>query len=185
MGIYFRDSRTADPSHLKFMMKALVHRGPDDSHFWNEGPAGLGHVMLWTTPESLHEKLPLADESSGTVITADARIDNRDDLIVALWGSGEPAKSISDSQIILRAYQKWGEGCPERLVGDFAFCIVDRRRHHGVLCQRRIRGSAFLLLPVRQESLYLDLKFGAVRPAGGPEAAQRNYGRRLSHRNVR
>jgi asparagine synthase (glutamine-hydrolysing) len=122
------------------MMKALGHRGPDDSHFWNEGPAGLGHVMLWTTPESLHEKLPLADESSGTVITADARIDNRDDLIVALWGSGEPAKSISDSQIILRAYQKWGEGCPERIVGDFAFCIVDRRRHM-VFCARDASGD--------------------------------------------
>ncbi len=140
MGIYFRDSRTADPSLLKFMMKALGHRGPDDSHFWNEGPAGLGHVMLWTTPESLHEKLPLADESSGTVITADARIDNRDDLIVALWGSGEPAKSISDSQIILGAYQKWGERCPERLVGDFAFCIVDRRCHM-VFCARDASGD--------------------------------------------
>ncbi len=140
VGIYFRDSRTADPSHLKFMMKALGHRGPDDSHFWNEGPAGLGHVMLWTTPESLHEKLPLADESSRMAITADARIDNRDDLIVALWGSGEPAKSISDSQIILRAYQKWGEGCPEKLVGDFAFCIVDRRRHM-VFCARDASGD--------------------------------------------
>jgi asparagine synthase (glutamine-hydrolysing) len=140
VGIYFRDSRTADPSHLKLMMKALGHRGPDDSHFWNEGPAGLGHVMLWTTPESLHEKLPLADESSGIVITADARIDNRDDLIVALWGSGETAKSISDSQIILRAYQKWGEGCPEKLVGDFAFCIVDRRRHM-VFCARDASGD--------------------------------------------
>ena len=110
-------------------MKAIGHRGPYDSHFWHEGPAGLGHVMLWTTPESLHERLPLADESSRMAITADARIDNRDDLIVALWGSGEPAKRISDSQIILRVYQKWGEGCPEKLVGDFAFCMVDRRRH--------------------------------------------------------
>jgi asparagine synthase (glutamine-hydrolysing) len=140
VGIYFRDSRTADPSHLEFMMKALGHRGPDDSHFWNEGPAGLGHVMLWTTPESLHEKLPLADESSGTVITADARIDNRDDLIVALWGSGEPAQSISDSQIIHRAYQKWGEGCPERIVGDFAFCIVDHIRRT-VFCARDASGD--------------------------------------------
>ena len=140
MGIYFRDSRTADPSHLEFMMQALGHRGPDDSHFWNEGPAGLGHVMLWTTPESLHEKLPLADESSGIVITADARIDNRDDLFAALWGTGEPAKNITDSQIILRAYQKWGERCPHKLVGDFAFCIEDRRRHL-LFCARDASGD--------------------------------------------
>ena len=162
MGIYFRDSRTADPSHLKFMMKALVHRGPDDSHFWNEGPAGLGHVMLWTTPESLHEKLPLADESSGTVITADARIDNRDDLIVALWGSGEPAKSISDSQIILRAYQKWGEGCPEKHCGGLCLLHSGSQTPHGVLCQRRIRGSGLSIITCQTKSLYSDRKFSAL-----------------------
>ena len=185
MGIYFRDSRTADPSHLKFMMKALGHRGPDDRHFWNEGPAGLGHVMLWTTPESLHEKLPLADELSGIVITADARIDNRDDLIVALWGSGEPAKSISDSQIILRAYQKWGEGCPERLVGDFAFCIVDRRRHM-VFCARDASGDRPFYYYLSDKVFVFGSEIRALlRPAGSPETAQRNYGGRLSHRNVR
>lgn len=140
MGLYFRDSRTADTSCLKLMMETLGHRGRDDSRFWNEGPAGLGHVMLWTTPESLREKLPRADESSGIVITADARIDNRDDLIVALWGAEEPAKNVSDSQIILRAYQKWGEECPEKLIGDFAFGIVDLRRHR-VFCARDASGD--------------------------------------------
>lgn len=140
MGIYFRDSRTVDPSSLELMMQLLAHRGPDGSNFWNEGPAGLGHVMLWTTPESLHEKLPFADESTDTAITADARIDNRDDLIAALWEPGHPAQTITDSQVILRAYQKWGERCPEKLIGDFAFGIVDRRRHL-VFCARDASGD--------------------------------------------
>ncbi len=140
MGIYFRDSGAVDPSYLKLMMQVLAHRGPDGSNFWNEGPAGLGHGMLRTTPESLHEKLPLADLSAGTVITADARIDNREDLIGTLWGSRRPAKTISDSQIILGAYEKWGEGSPEKLVGDFAFCIVDRRRRL-VFCARDASGD--------------------------------------------
>jgi asparagine synthase (glutamine-hydrolysing) len=140
VGIYFRDSRTVDPSHLKFMMKALCHRGPDGSHSWNEGPAGLGHVMLWTTPESLEEKLPFVDEAARSVITADARIDNRDDLIAALWGPGPRQRTISDSEIILRAYQEWGESCPDKLVGDFAFAIVDSRRHL-VFCARDASGD--------------------------------------------
>jgi asparagine synthase (glutamine-hydrolysing) len=140
VGTYFRDSRTADLSHLKLMMRALSHRGPDDSRSWNQGPTGLGHVMLWTTPESIHERLPLVDELAGTIITADARVDNRDDLIAALWGSGAPKPDITDSRIILRAYQEWGERCPEKIVGDFAFAIVDRRRHL-MFCARDASGD--------------------------------------------
>ena len=40
----------------------------------------FGHQMLQTTPESIHEKLPFEDKNSGLVITADARIDNREEL---------------------------------------------------------------------------------------------------------
>ena len=52
-----------------------------DHAVWCDGPIALGHQMLWTTPESLHEKLPFHDEKTGLVITADARIDNRKELI--------------------------------------------------------------------------------------------------------
>jgi len=84
--------------------------------------------MLWTTPESLHEKLPLVNQTGDLAVTADARIDNREDLIAALDLTGYPSEEISDSQLILAAYEKWGEDCPEKLLGDFAFAIWDARR---------------------------------------------------------
>jgi asparagine synthase (glutamine-hydrolysing) len=84
--------------------------------------------MLWTTPESLREELPLVDKTGDLVITADARIDNRKELIDALGLSLRPSEQISDSELILGAYQKWGEDSPEKLLGDFAFAIWDRRK---------------------------------------------------------
>jgi asparagine synthase (glutamine-hydrolysing) len=91
--------------------------------------------MLWTTPESLHEKLPLTNKSGDLTITADARIDNRDELISTLNYNGRPRETITDSEIILAAYEKWGEKCPEKLLGDFSFAIYDKRKQI-VYCAR-------------------------------------------------
>jgi len=123
-GIFYRDGRKVDPELIKKMNNRLSHRGPDGSAVWCEGSVALGHQMLWTTPESLHEKLPFEDEESGLVITADARIDNRDELSKEL--DIEDKEEVSDSYFILKAYQMWGENCPDKLLGDFAFVIWDK-----------------------------------------------------------
>jgi asparagine synthase (glutamine-hydrolysing) len=126
-GIYFRDERQLDRASLTGMLESLAHRGPDRSDLWFRGFAGLGHRMLSTTPESLLEKVPLVSESGDIVITADARIDNRHELIAALDLGSRPCSEIPDSELILRAYGKWGESCPEQLLGDFAFAIWDEK----------------------------------------------------------
>lgn len=84
--------------------------------------------MLRTTPESLAERLPAADRERSGVITADAWIDNRDELIGALGLDARASAEISDSALILSAYARWGDRCAERLSGDFAFAIWDERR---------------------------------------------------------
>ncbi len=86
----------------------------------------LGHQMLQTTPESLHEKLPYHDAKSCLVITADARIDNREDLSLEL--NIKNTEDVSDSYFILKSFEKWGEKCPEHLLGDFAFAIWDENK---------------------------------------------------------
>ena len=99
------------------------------------GTIGLGHRMLWTTPGSLNEKLPLSNASGDLIITADARIDNRDELIEALDLNGRLRQTITDSELILAAFERWGEGCPERLLGDFSFAIWDRQKNR-LFCAR-------------------------------------------------
>jgi asparagine synthase (glutamine-hydrolysing) len=127
IGIYYPDGRAVDREDIERMVKVLEHRGKDGSDIWNKDSVGLGHRLLWTTPESLLETLPLSDRSGNYILTADARIDNRDELIIALGLTDCPAEKITDSQLILSAYEKWGESCPDRLLGDFAFVIWDRR----------------------------------------------------------
>jgi asparagine synthase (glutamine-hydrolysing) len=124
-GIRYLDGRLLDREYLERMLDRLAHRGPDGAAIWCEGSVGCGHRMLWTTPESLLEKQPLTNQSGELTITADARIDNRDELIHVLSLDSSPPEKITDSQLILAAYQQWGEDCPDRLLGDFAFAIWD------------------------------------------------------------
>jgi asparagine synthase (glutamine-hydrolysing) len=128
VGIYYLDNRPVNSLQLDDMLKSLAHRGPDGAEAWQEGPIGLGHGRLGTTPESVQEKLPLVNKTGDFILTADARIDNRNELIAALEVTDRPSNEITDGELILRAYERWSEHCPEKLLGDFAFALWDRRR---------------------------------------------------------
>lgn len=132
-GIFYRDGREVDLELIKEMNDSLNHRGPDGSAVYREGPVALGHQMLWTTPESLNEKLPLYDEKAGLVITADARLDNRRELSEKL--KIPDSVDVPDSHFILKAYQEWGEECPKHLLGDFTFVIWDENEER-LICAR-------------------------------------------------
>jgi asparagine synthase (glutamine-hydrolysing) len=135
VGIYSLDGRPVERSDLERMTATLAHRGPDGEGLWTEGPVGLGHRMLWTTQESLREQLPFANGAGDLVLTADARIDNREELISRLGLRPRRPGPITDSELILAAYERWGENCPEALLGDFAFAIWDSR-NQALFCAR-------------------------------------------------
>lgn len=135
VGLHYLDGRPVNSDNISKMVDILAHRGPDGADTWIDKSIGLGHRMLWTTPESLIEKLPLAKQDGNLVITSDARIDNREELIAALQINNRPSDNIGDSELILAAYEKWGEKCPEHLLGDFAFAIWDERKQQ-LFCAR-------------------------------------------------
>ncbi len=134
-GIQHFDGRPVEHLGLERMGRALAHRGPDGSGIWCDGAVGLGHRMLRTTPESLSERLPFTDPSGHFVITGDARLDNRDELIAALGPSAQVSAQSGDTELILAAYRHWGERCPQKLLGDFAFAIWDRKKQ-SLFCAR-------------------------------------------------
>lgn len=125
-GVYHTDGRPAG-EELDRMLGAMEHRGPDGTTAWRDGSVGLGHLMLETTPEDQYESLPLVDRSGNFAITADARIDNRDELIHKLDVRKPDDRPVTDTELILAAYKRWGRDCPKQLLGAFAFAVWDAR----------------------------------------------------------
>jgi asparagine synthase (glutamine-hydrolysing) len=125
LGVIHPDGRPVDPAALRRAAGSLASFGPNVSAAWHAGRAGLAHAPLHCTPESLTERQPLHDPQSGLTITADARLDNRADLLSRLGLAGRDSGQTPDSTLILEAYRKWGEACVTRLLGDFAFAIWD------------------------------------------------------------
>lgn len=87
----------------------------------------MGCLSQWITPESIGELLPYYDSNRQLAITADAIIDNRSELFERLQIKQADQNVITDSELILNAYQKWGEDAPKYLIGDFAFMIWDEK----------------------------------------------------------
>ena len=138
-GIYNLDGAPVDRALLERMSAAIAHRGPDGIHHWVEGPVGMGHCMLRTTPESVYERQPLTDDSGNLCLTMDGRVDNRQDLLSVLKSAGARLRDDTDAEIVLRAYECWGMECPARIIGDFSFVIWDKQRHQ-LFCARDILG---------------------------------------------
>ena len=130
-----KDVKPVDLNGLKIMKDELNHWNADDSNLWISGSIGLGHLMLYNTPESLNEKQPLHNSTMQISITADARVDNRDELYPLLQINTPEEKLMPDSSIILFLYKKYGENCVKYLVGDFTFAIWDEKEQK-LFCAR-------------------------------------------------
>jgi asparagine synthase (glutamine-hydrolysing) len=109
-----------EPGRLDAMLAGLRGRGPAAAAMWSDGRAALGHALLGDGDPGLDASQPLTLDGR-TWIVADARVDDRATLSTALGLSAIP----SDAELLLRAYGKWGDGCLDRLIGDFAFAIWD------------------------------------------------------------
>lgn len=118
----FDRGRGGVDSDLEAMHERIAHRGPDGDETWCDGTVGLGHQQLCSTPEAAHDDQPYRDDAA--VVAGDIRLDNRSDLLDALdvASGGEP---VPDSRLVLAAYRRWGEACPDHLVGSFAFALWD------------------------------------------------------------
>jgi len=121
-GLVGRVKSAVDTATLEALLDDLTARGPDGSDSAVNGRAGLGHQQLITTPEAEYESQP--EETDQYLLTADARVDNRAELESKVDATADPV--VTDADLILAAYDRWGRDCPKRLVGAFAFAIWDK-----------------------------------------------------------
>ena len=125
-GIFFRNTRSKTPPLvLDAMRKAVQHRFYDQDTVWAEASAAMGQCTLRITPESFFETFPFTNNRDSLVLSGDIRLDNRQELLKDLGlNAGE---KIGDGEIILSAYRRWGEHCPDRFVGDFVVkTVIDK-----------------------------------------------------------
>ncbi|HEY0224393.1 MAG TPA: asparagine synthase-related protein, partial [Pseudolabrys sp.] len=106
---------------------ALRQYGPDRSDVFSGDGIGLVHVLMRMTPEDRFDRQPWQGES-GALITADLRLDNRDEVLARTGVAPRDAMTWSDARVLLTAWEKTGDGIWPMLRGPFAAAIWDPRR---------------------------------------------------------
>lgn len=118
---------------LATMLASLGVRLHDTVGTFARGPLALGACVLETTGESVGTAQPLANEDSRLAVVLDGYLTNWEELRSDLLSRGAVLRDRSDAELVLRAYEQWGDDCVRRFDGEFAFVIADahRRRLYG------------------------------------------------------
>jgi len=120
------------------MLPALARRGPDFEGRWSAGSIALGHRRLAVIDLSERSNQPLIDSELKLALVFNGAIYNYKELRVQLQEEGYHFFSDGDSEVILKAWHKWGERCPEYLHGMFAFAIWDMQQEHLFIARDRM-----------------------------------------------
>ena len=147
-GIAAASGLPADEARLavEAMCEQMVARGPDDEGVEvfaaGAGDGGrtvaLGSRRLAIIDPSPAGHQPMSDPARGTTIVFNGMIYNFRELRDRLIAEGESFASRSDTEVVLKAYARWGHGCVRHLRGMFAFCIWDARADELFLARDRL-----------------------------------------------
>src|SRR5262249_29775902 len=122
---------------LGAMLRALKHRGPDDSRIHEAEGAGLGTARL-AIIDLAGGQQPMASEDGALWVACNGEIYNHRELRPGLEAKGHRFRTRSDTEVILHLYEEAGERCVDSLRGMFAFAIWDAARRRLVLARDRL-----------------------------------------------
>ena len=125
-GLVQFDGQAVDAANLTRMGTALLAHGPDGGGQWHDNMAGIGQRLLQLTPQDRSERQPLLSADGHFCVVVNGRLDSRPE-IHALCDVDALLENVTDSELILEAYARWGKACVGRLVGAFTFALWDRR----------------------------------------------------------
>ncbi len=119
------------------MLAQLQHRGPDDEGIFVDSHVGLGVRRLAIIDvEGGHQ--PIGNEDGTAWVVLNGEIFNYRSLRSQLEDRGHRFATSSDTEVIVHAYEEWGDSCVERLNGQFAFALWDKSRDHLLLARDRV-----------------------------------------------
>lgn len=124
---------------VKAMTEALSPRGPDAEGFWFADNALMGHRRLVVVdPAGGGQPMVLKNGMDTYVIVYNGELYNTEDIRHELLGKGHTFLGWSDTEVLLHAYAQWGESCPEKLNGIYAFGVWDTKNGRFFLARDRI-----------------------------------------------
>jgi asparagine synthase (glutamine-hydrolysing) len=132
------DGETADVAAVAAMTRAMEPRGPDGTGLWSQGPVALGHRRLKIIDLSDRAAQPMTDSDLGLTAVFNGCLYNYQDLREELRAEGYRFFSTSDTEVLIKAYHRWGRACVDRFMGMFAFAIVERDSGDVVLGRDRL-----------------------------------------------
>ena len=148
---------------LTRMISRVPHRGPDGSGIYRDEQVGLAHARL-AIIDAAGGAQPMSDHEGEVWITFNGEIFNYLELRQELTGLGHRFRTASDTEVLLHAWQEWGQRCFERCNGQWAVAIWDRRRRRLVLSRDRLgvrplyywRGQGRFLFASEVKSIFAD-----------------------------
>jgi asparagine synthase (glutamine-hydrolysing) len=137
-GILASDAVAVVPAQLLSSMNdAQAHRGPDQHGIHVEPGVGLGHRRL-SIIDLVGGRQPLYNEDDSVVVVYNGEIYNFQPLADELAARGHRFRTRCDTEVIVHAWEEWGERCVERFRGMFAFALWDRGRQTLFLARDRL-----------------------------------------------
>ncbi len=134
--IHLDQTKRVSEGLLKEMAGTLVHRGPDDMGVFADGHVGLGHRRLSIIDlQTGHQ--PMFNEDGTVVIVYNGEVYNFPDLREELEEKGHKFITRSDTEVIIHAYEEYGEDCLDRFNGMFSFALWDKREKRLFLARDR------------------------------------------------
>jgi asparagine synthase (glutamine-hydrolysing) len=135
-GIARREPRGVAAATLDRMAAALRHRGPDGCGRYAGARVGLAHVRL-SIIDVAGGAQPLGNEDGSVLIVYNGEVYNYLELHAELVAAGHRFRTRSDTEVLVHAYEQWGTAMLDRLNGQFAFAIYDRRTETVLLARDR------------------------------------------------
>ena len=126
-----------DPDLLARMNETQHHRGPDAGDLHVEPRVGLGQRRLAIIDVAMGQQ-PMWNEDDTVCIVYNGEVYNYRDLMAELTALGHRFKTRSDTEVVIHAWEEWGEDCVKRLRGMFAFALWDRNRQAVFLVRDRL-----------------------------------------------
>ncbi len=113
---------------LKKMTSVIEHRGPDGEGYWHDSNIGFGHKRLAIIDLTPNGNQPMINDDENLIIIYNGEVYNFPELRKILKSLGYKFHSRTDTEVILKSYQHWGNKCVEKFNGMFAFAIWDRKK---------------------------------------------------------